>query len=68
MLHGHKIAHRFSLCLELLCVPSKLRDDLGHKVLRNDFMLARIVIQLIERRQEGSTETVPGDTEEIMSM
>lgn len=57
-----KIAHRFSLRLELLCVPSQLRDDLRHKVLRDDLMLARVVVELVQRRQEGPTKAVPGDT------
>lgn len=59
-----KIAHRFSLRLELLCVPSQLRDDLRHKVLRDDLMLARVVVELVQRRQEGPTKAVPGDTAE----
>lgn len=66
LLRPDKIAHRFSLRLELLCVPSQLRDDLRHKVLRDDLMLARVVVELVQRRQEGPTKAVPGDTAEMM--
>lgn len=39
-----KIAHRFSFCFEILCVSHQLSDDLRHEVLRDNLMLARVVI------------------------
>lgn len=59
-----KMSHWFSLGLELLHVAWQLCDDLRHQVLRNNFMLTRVVIQLIKCRQEGSTEAIPGKTQE----
>lgn len=61
------VAHRLPLRLELLRVPRQLRDDLGREVLGDDLMLAGIVVQLVERQQEGSAESVPGDREETRS-
>lgn len=44
----------------------EFRDNLRRQVLRYHLVLARVVIQLVERRQEGSTEGVPGKTQEVM--
>lgn len=44
LLQGDKAAHRFPFRLELLCVSRQLSDDLRHEVLRDNLMLARVVI------------------------
>lgn len=61
-------AHRFPLCLQLLRVSRKLSDDLRCKVLGDNLMLACIVIQLVKCRQEGSTESVPGERRNYVSV
>lgn len=53
------ISHRFSLGLEVLQEARKVGDDLRRQVLRDDLVLTRVVVQLVEGRQEGSTEGVP---------
>ena len=59
--------HRLSLALELLEVASELSHDVGGEVLRDDLMLAGVVVQLIEGGHKGSTGRVPGQTQEVMS-
>lgn len=38
---------------------------MGRQVLGNDLVLARIVVQLVERREEGPAEGVPAEEQEV---
>ena len=61
------MTHRLPLALELLEVARQLRHDVGGEVLRDDLMLAGVVVQLVEGGHKGSTGRVPGRTQEVMS-
>lgn len=57
--------HRFPFRLQVLQVARELRDDLGRQVLCDHLVLACIVVQLIERRQEGPAEGVPAEEQAV---
>lgn len=57
--------HRFPLGLQVLQVARELRDDLGRQVLGDHLVLARVVVELVERHQEGPAEGVPGGEQRV---
>lgn len=56
---GSGITHRFPLRLELLRVLGELGDDLRRQVLCHQLVLACVVVQLVQRGQEGPARAVP---------
>lgn len=65
LLYRKHQTHRFPFRLQVLHVARELRDDLGRQVLGDHLVLARIVVQLVERGQEGPAEGVPAEEQGV---
>lgn len=53
------LTHRLPLRLDILQVARKLGDDLRRQVLGDHLVLPGVIVEFVERRQEGPAERVP---------